>query len=78
MYNQFKARDHRLTTNQCLLFIVYTDALNEETKAKLSSKKKPKSNSGDAPVASQQVDSIEIILSFKRFIYDTKKAMRQT
>lgn len=58
---------------------MFVDSLTESTKAMLATtKKKSKSTAGDASSTSQPTEIVEIILSFKRFIYDSKKAMRQT
>ena len=58
----------------------FADSLKEGTKAMLSaSSSKKKSKSADTAASSSvAAEPIEILLTFKRFVYDPDKSMRQS
>ncbi|KAF6027845.1 EEFSEC [Bugula neritina] len=58
--------------------VAFRGPLNEDTKSRLSAAGKKKSKSASADEVVSGSESVEILLSFKRYIYDEKKAMKQT
>lgn len=64
--------DRYLTISQVRISVLFVEPLSDSTKALLSKKKSKESANSDS------ADPVEIILTFKRYVYDPNKAMRQS